>query len=85
MVWSHSAKFRRANPEPGYVRVWWPLKVFDQCWEGGVCPLRHCVICEGRRGNRMLWGRWKTGSVEDYAVGKEGLQEILELLGDAPF
>ena len=33
----------------------------------------------------MLWGRWKTGSVEDYAVGKEGLQEILELLGDAPF
>ena len=45
-----------------------------------MCLLRQCVIIEGRRGNRMPWGRWKTGIAEEDVVGKEGLQEILELL-----
>ena len=34
----------------------------------------------------MLRGRWKTGiAEEDAVVGKEGLQEFLELLGGALF
>ena len=37
--------------------------------KGGVCLLRHCVICEGRRGNRMLWGRWNTDIAEEDVVG----------------
>ena len=31
----------------------------------------------------MLLGRWKTGIVEEDVVGKDGLREILELLGGA--
>ena len=41
-----------------------------------MCLLRHCA---GRKGNRMLEDRHSGGGW----VGKEGLQEILELLGAA--
>ena len=33
----------------------------------------------------MPWGRWKRSRAEEDVVGKEGLQEILELLGGALF
>ena len=33
----------------------------------------------------MLWGRCKTGIAEEDVVGKEDLQEFLELLGGALF
>ena len=38
-----------------------------------------------RRSSQAQKGVWKTGIAEEDVVGKEGLQEVFELLGGALF
>ena len=57
--------------------------VFDRREKGGVCLLRHSVICEGRRGNRMLWGRMgrKRGFARNLGVAWGGNVCIYDVNG----